>query len=103
MTARFDKEGFLLRIEDWDENLAIQLAAGENIQLTAAHWELINGARDYYRQFDISPEMRPFIKWVGRTLGAEKGRSIYLLSLFPGSPAKLISKIAGLPKPPNCL
>ena len=36
-------------------------------------------------------------------LGADKGRSISLLSLFPGSPAKLGSKIAGLPKPDNCL
>ncbi|MCZ6459336.1 MAG: TusE/DsrC/DsvC family sulfur relay protein, partial [Gammaproteobacteria bacterium] len=36
-------------------------------------------------------------------LGAEKGTSIYLLKLFPGSPAKLLAKIAGLPRPTNCL
>ena len=35
--------------------------------------------------------------------GKEKGSSMYLLQLFPGSPAKIGSKIAGLPKPDNCL
>ena len=32
-----------------------------------------------------------------------EGKSIYLMSLFPGSAAKIGSKIAGLPKPDNCL
>jgi len=43
------------------------------------------------------------VKFCRLKLGADKGRSIYLMSLFPGSPAKLGSKIAGLPKPDNCL
>jgi tRNA 2-thiouridine synthesizing protein E len=47
--------------------------------------------------------MRALVKYCGLRLGADQGRSIYLLSLFPGSPAKLGSKIAGLPKPDNCL
>jgi len=47
--------------------------------------------------------MRPLVKFVGQELGKDKGNSMYLLTLFPGSPAKLGSKIAGLPKPENCL
>jgi tRNA 2-thiouridine synthesizing protein E len=47
--------------------------------------------------------MRPLVKYIGQRLGKEKGNSIYLLQLFPGSPAKLASKIAGLPRPENCL
>ncbi len=47
--------------------------------------------------------MRPLVKYCALKLGPDKGRSIYLMSLFPGSPAKLGSKIAGLPKPDNCL
>lgn len=99
----FDKEGFLIDLSDWQESLAQSIAAAEGIELSAEHWRLIRLARDYYGQFDISPEMRPFVKWVAQHLGPEKGKSLYLLSLFPNSPAKLISKIAGLPKPPNCL
>lgn len=99
----FDEEGFLLDLSQWNEAIALQIAAQEGITLTPAHWELLHLARLYQAQFDISPEMRPLVKWVGQHLGADKGKSLYLLSLFPNSPAKLISKIAGLPKPPNCI
>ncbi|NRB41058.1 MAG: TusE/DsrC/DsvC family sulfur relay protein [Pseudomonadales bacterium] len=99
----FDKEGFLKNIQQWNETMAIAIAKAENIELYDAHWELIHCARAYFQQFDISPEMRPFVKWVGQQLDKDKGRSIYLLSLFPQSPTKLISKIAGLPKPANCI
>jgi tRNA 2-thiouridine synthesizing protein E len=59
--------------------------------------------RDYYDSYDSSPAMRALVKYCKQRLGDEKGRSIYLLKLFPGSPAKIGSKIAGLPKPANCL
>ena len=100
---RFDKEGFLRALEDWNPSVAQQIAAGEGIELTQAHWELLNLLRDYYAEFDSSPAMRALVKYCALKLGKEKGRSIYLMSLFPGSPAKLGSKIAGLPKPENCL
>ncbi len=101
--SAFDPEGFLRDLEDWTPEVAEQIAAGENIHLTAAHWEILDLLRDYYLHFDSSPAMRPLVKWVAQRLGPDKGKSIYLLSLFPGSPAKLGSKIAGLPKPDNCL
>jgi tRNA 2-thiouridine synthesizing protein E len=47
--------------------------------------------------------MRILVKTVGEKLGPDKGQSLYLLKLFPGSPAKVAAKIAGLPKPTNCL
>ncbi|MCB1731833.1 MAG: TusE/DsrC/DsvC family sulfur relay protein [Halieaceae bacterium] len=99
----FDREGFLRSLEDWTPEVAEQIAAREQLVLTDAHWEVIRLLRDYYREFDSSPAMRPLVKYCALKLGSDKGRSIYLLSLFPGSPAKLGSKIAGLPKPDNCL
>ena len=99
----FDGEGFLRDLDDWSEDAARQIAAAEDLELTAAHWEIIYLLRDYYHEFDSSPAMRPLVKYCRLKLGEDKGRSIYLMSLFPGSPAKLGSKIAGLPKPENCL
>jgi tRNA 2-thiouridine synthesizing protein E len=99
----FDKEGFLRKLSDWEPQVAEQIARAEQLELTPAHWEVLHLLRDYYREFDASPAMRPLVKYCALQLGAEKGRSIYLMSLFPGSPAKLGSKIAGLPKPDNCL
>jgi len=83
--------------------VARQIAGAEDLELSDAHWEIIYLLRDFYREFDSSPAMRPLIKYCALKLGPDKGRSIYLLSLFPNSPAKLGSKIAGLPKPDNCL
>lgn len=99
----FDPEGFLIDLTLWDKTIASTIAQAENIQLNDEHWQVLFAARDYYQQFQLSPEMRPLVKWVGLQLGKDKARSMYLLTLFPGSPAKLVSKIAGLPKPLNCL
>jgi tRNA 2-thiouridine synthesizing protein E len=99
----FDKEGFLRKLSDWDAQVAQQIAATEDIALTPAHWEILHLLRAYYQEYDSSPAMRALVKYCAIHLGPEKGKSIYLLSLFPGSPAKIGSKIAGLPKPDNCL
>jgi len=101
--AAFDSEGFLRQLEQWTPDVARQIAAAEHLELSDAHWELIDLLRQYYREFDSSPAMRPLVKYCRLKLGADKGRSIYLMTLFPGSPAKIGSKIAGLPKPDNCL
>jgi tRNA 2-thiouridine synthesizing protein E len=99
----FDPEGFLRHLSDWNTGVAQQIADAEGIELTAAHWEVLSLLREYYREFESSPAMRPLVKYCGLKLDASKGKSLYLLSLFPGSPAKIGSKIAGLPKPDNCL
>ena len=99
----FDEEGYLLNLSAWSEALAETLAEQEGLLLTPAHWELVHLIRRFYAEFDLSPAMRPLCKYVALHLGPDKGRSIYLLQLFPGSPAKRLAKIAGLPKPENCL
>ena len=99
----FDKEGFLKDLSDWTPAVAEAIAAGEGIELTPAHWEVIELLQEFYRRFEASPANRALVKFAAQELGHDKGRSVYLMSLFPGSPAKLGSKIAGLPKPDNCL
>lgn len=98
-----DNEGFLLDLNDWSEPLAAILAEREGIDFGPQQLEIIRLLRRFYAQYQLSPAMRPLVKYVGKHLGADKGNSLYLLRLFPGSPAKLASKIAGLPKPDNCL
>jgi tRNA 2-thiouridine synthesizing protein E len=99
----FDREGFLRDLRDWNADVALQIARSENLELTTDHWEVLNLLRDYYQAYDSSPAMRALVKFCAINLGPDKGRSVYLMSLFPGSPAKIGSKIAGLPKPDNCL
>lgn len=103
MDIEFDDEGYLRSLHDWNPSVAEQIAQQEGIELTPAHWELIEVIREFYQLFEHSPAMRPLVKAVTLKLGSDKGKSIYLMKLFPGSPAKLLAKIAGLPKPDNCL
>ncbi|BFM16288.1 TusE/DsrC/DsvC family sulfur relay protein [Maricurvus nonylphenolicus] len=98
-----DKDGYLKDLNDWDTDIAQALANGEDIELSEAHWEVIWLLREFYQEFELSPAMRVLVKQVGNKLGKDKGRSIYLMQLFPPSPAKVAAKIAGLPRPTNCL
>ncbi len=102
MKLNLDKEGFLRDLSDWNPDVAQVLAKNEEITLSDSHWQVINLVRDYYQQYQISPAKRVLVKITREKLGEDKGNSIYLMQLFTGKPAKLVSKIAGLPKPANC-
>ncbi len=98
-----DREGYLKDLNEWDKQVAAELALQEGIRLGNSHWEVLNLLRVFYRRHQLSPATRALVSLVKRELGKEKGRSVYLMKLFKGSPAKTASKIAGLPKPDNCL
>ena len=98
-----DKEGFLLDLSDWSAAAAEALAAREDLHLSAEHWEVLQLLRNFYSEYQLSPATRPLIKYVALHLGADKGNSLHLNRLFKGTPAKLAAKLAGLPKPTNCL
>ncbi len=97
------EQGFLVNGQDWNEEVAIQIARQEHITITEQHWEIILFMRSYYKQFKHLPNTRMFIKAVAKTLGEDKGNSRYLHQLFPDGPLKYACKLAGLPKPPTCL
>ena len=99
----FDKEGFLLTLDLWTEEIARKIAQKENITLSQDHLDVIYLLRNFYQKHQVAPANRPLVKLVKTQLSEDKGNSIYLLTLFPESPAKIAAKIAGLPKPPNCL
>ena len=98
-----DEEGFLVNPGDWTREFAVRTAADEGLSLADDHWELIHLTRRFHAEYGFSPSMRPLVKFVGLNLGPEKGKSLYLMKLFPPSPARLLSKLAGLHKPENCL
>ncbi|MGH8355354.1 MAG: TusE/DsrC/DsvC family sulfur relay protein [Pseudomonas sp.] len=98
-----DQDGYLLELGDWSEAVAEALAAQEELTLSAEHWEILQLLRAFYREFQLSPATRPLIKYVALKLGPEKGNSLHLNRLFKGTPAKLAAKLAGLPRPTNCL
>jgi tRNA 2-thiouridine synthesizing protein E len=97
-----DADGYLLDSNCWQPVFAQQVAEQNQIQLTDAHWEIIDLLRHYYADFELSPNTRLLIKTIARQLGPDKGNSLYVMRLFTGKPAPLASKMAGLPKPAQC-
>ena len=102
-TMETDEEGYLTNLSEWNEAAAEIIAKTESIDLTEAHWEVINFLREYYDEYQIAPAVRVLTKAIGKKLGKEKGNSKYLYELFPYGPAKQACKIAGLPKPTGCV
>ena len=98
-----DDEGYLHILDRWDESVAVELACRENIKLTEAHWEIIRLIRKFYHRYQMTPASRALMSYVRKELGLDKGRSVYMMRLFGGSAAKTVAKIAGLPKPDNCI
>ena len=98
-----DENGFLTDTGNWSDDIAQAFAMQEGISLTDAHWEVLSLLRDYFTAFGDSPANRALVNFTKQQLGPEKGKSLYLMGLFPDSPARVGSRIAGLPKPKNCL
>ena len=102
-SIELDKDGYLADLNDWSPEVATALAVQNDIELTPDHWEILQLLRNFYDEFQLSPATRPLIKYTALKLGPEKGNSLHLNRLFNGTPAKLAAKLAGLPKPTNCL
>jgi len=102
-SVELDQDGYLLNLDDWSEAVAELLAEQAGLALESEHWEILWLLRAFYQSFQLSPATRPLIKYVAQQLGPDKGNSLHLNRLFQGTPAKLAAKLAGLPKPTNCI
>jgi tRNA 2-thiouridine synthesizing protein E len=98
-----DEQGYLQNSSQWHEQLAEEIALQEGITLTEAHWQVIHFVREFYLQYNTSPAIRMLVKAMKQKYGEDKGNSRYLYRLFPKGPASQATKIAGLPKPVNCI
>jgi TusE/DsrC/DsvC family sulfur relay protein len=102
-TIEADEEGYLTDINQWNEDLAGQIAKDEGITMSPEHWEVVNFLREYYAEYQIAPAVRVLTKAIAKKFGADKGNNKYLYELFPYGPGKQACKIAGLPKPTGCV
>lgn len=100
---RTTPEGFLVARSDWTPRVAQALAMAHSIELNPAHWELMQLVQQYCDEGNEPPSMRELVGEIRCRLGPDKAKSIYLMKLFGPSPAKMAARLAGLPKPKNCL
>lgn len=102
-TYQTDEDGYLADINEWSREVAEHIAKEEGVEMTEAHWEVINFLREYYEEYKIAPMIKILVKAIAKKLGPEKGNTKYLYELYPQGPAKQACKIAGLPKPTGCV
>ena len=98
-----DADGFLSHPSLWNEEIAIDIAGRESIELREQHWNIIYISRQYYQEEQKFPKIRVLIALIKEKYGQQLGNSLYLQQLFPISPVLQISKISGLPKPNRCI
>ncbi len=92
-----DGDGFLSNPDEWDKNVASQIARYDGIEdMNDKHWAIINIIRSNYEQKGMAPMIRTICKETGLRL-----REIY--ELFPLGPARGACRVAGLPKPDGCV
>ena len=84
------------------DDLTINLAKQENINLTAKHLIIINLLNTFQQEFNISPSTRALINYAQNKNPDLQLSSILFIELFPGGIAQAY-RIAGLPKSPRCL
>jgi tRNA 2-thiouridine synthesizing protein E len=90
-----NEEGYLTDMNQWNENIAKELAQEVSIDLTPRHFDVLNFLRDQQKK-----EVALSIRGVGNS-GVVDIKELY--ALFPKGPLKLSSKIAGIPKPKSCI
>lgn len=98
-----DEEGYLLDWTQWDKKVAVDIAKEDGIELTDAHWEVIDFVRTLWVENQELLAVRQLTKKISRAKGPDKGNTKYLYDLFPNGPAKGAAKIAGLRKPAGCI
>ena len=92
-------DGRLLNLDDWNRDVAQAMAEHDHIQLTDAHWDVINIMRDFYSKYNISPIKKLLKNCIREKLDDTKASNEYLDTLFPGNVMIQGTKIAGLPMP----
>ncbi|GGK68338.1 TusE/DsrC/DsvC family sulfur relay protein [Ornithinimicrobium pekingense] len=95
-TFEVDTEGFLTRREDWSEDLATDLAALIDLELSEDHLATLRFMREDSATTGVTPTLRRM-----QTVGGFDIKTLF--ALYPGKPAKKMAWLSGLPKPVGCV
>ncbi len=92
----FGADGHLADASQWTRALGEKLASMQGVEMSDAHWALVEAARKDFGETKASPNIRRLTQVTTVTT-----KEVY--ALFPKAPARTLAKIAGLPKPAGCL
>ncbi len=95
-----DEEGYLIHPEDWDHDVALELANSENIELNDDYWTVFNFMRNFYDDNGVAPDVRHTTKQMVNDFGVDKKvAKTKLFTMFPYGYVKQACKISGMRRP----
>lgn len=104
MPLELDSDGHLTDYKIWTPQIAQILANTLEVTLTDEHHAVLQVVRKFNETFNHPPATRPLIKYLQKQLPEANISNQKLQQLFnTGLVARHVNRIAGLPKPPNCL
>ena len=103
MSLELDQDGHLVDYTIWNHQVAQTLAQSIDLDLTEWHFEILYAVRQFYAQFGHSPATRPLIKFLMKVVSPEINNAVLQDKFNTGLVARHLSRLAGVPKPANCL
>ncbi len=103
MNLALDQDGHLVDYTIWNEQVAQELAKSLDLELTDWPFEILQAVRQSYQQFGHSPATRPLIKFLMKTVSPDVNNALLQEKFNTGLVARHLSRLAGVPKPANCL
>lgn len=94
-----DNEGYLLEPEQWSEELALQIAEGESLEMNDDRWQIVRIVREHYEFTTCVMELRKVLKALKQQSGDDKATRKHVYHLFPYGYGQQACKIAGMRKP----
>jgi tRNA 2-thiouridine synthesizing protein E len=95
VTVELNDEGYFIDKNQWNKEMAVEIAQEMDITLTAKHFAVIEFLRDKVAKGETLT-----IRAIGKS-GIVDIKGFY--ELFPGAPLKVATKISGLSKPVSCV
>lgn len=100
---QLDADGHLVNLDDWNHTTAQHLADSLDVQLTDWHWTILAAMQQFYRDYGYAPATRPLIRYLQQNVSPEISNAMLMQGFNTGLVARHVSRVAGLPKPANCL
>lgn len=99
-TVELDPEGYLIHPEDWDHDVARELADSENITLNNEYWSIFDFMRKFYDEKGVAPDVRHTTKQMSEDFGVDKkAAKAKLFTMFPYGYVKQACKVSGMKRP----
>jgi TusE/DsrC/DsvC family sulfur relay protein len=94
--VELDESGYMADPSAWSRDIALRIAAFEGVELTDAHWAVLEAARADFEATGKSPNVRRLTQVAGISTKE-------LFTLFPKAPGRTVARVAGVSKPVGCI